>query len=192
MVPNPPEGSLPQHGNGFAFRGGGGLHMQTPRGGLLIHSPFNHMEKFPTFVRPLLLSQQGEPQSDIVNETWKQQMIQLHSCDTGGGKRSRASRGGVKRKRANTEEELVWSLERLLEGQNGTSTGKGKGGEHNLFGEEDAFVFEQLKQQHNGNVKVAELNLLVQLSGGKGKPLVQIGSSRTTYRVTGSQQSSFL
>ena len=146
--------------------------MRTSRGGLLIHSPFERMEEFPSFVRPLLVSQEYEPESHIVNETWKQQMIQLHGCEAVGGKRSRASRGGVKRKRVNAEEELVWSLEDLLERQEG----KRKVGEHNLFGEEDAFIFEQLKQQHDANVRAAELNILVQLSGGKGKHLAQLGS----------------
>lgn len=181
VVLNPLEASNPQHGNGFTGRGEGDI--RTARGGLLIHSPFDRMEEFPSFVRPLLVSQQDEPESHIVKETWKQQMIQLHSCEMVGGKRSRASRGGVKRKRADPEDQLIWSLEHILERQEGT--GKRKGGEHELFGEEDAFVFEELKRQHDGNVRAAQLNLLVQLSGGKGKSLAQLGSSAALTTRTG-------
>jgi hypothetical protein len=140
--------------------------VRTTRGGLLIHSPFDQMDLFPPFVRPLTVSLENEPEPHIANERWKQQMIQLHSYETVGGKRSRTSRGGVKRKRVNAEDELVWSLELLLE--RNEETGKRKGDEH-LFGEEDAVVFEHLKQQHDGNVEAAKLNFLVQLSGGKGK-----------------------
>jgi hypothetical protein len=125
------------------------------------------MDDLPSFVRPLVISLRKRPQPNIANETWKQQMIQLHSCcETVGGKRSRASRGGVKRKRADTEGELVWSLERLLEEQG--ESGEGESG-NLLFGEEDALILEQLKRHHDGNVHAAESNFLVQLSWGKGK-----------------------
>ena len=91
-------------------------------------------------------------------------MIHLHSTET-TGKNNRASRGGVKRKRAGNEE-LVWSLENVLEGFQEKNEGIDRCG---MMGEEQAVVLEHMKQCYDGNVEAAKLNILVNLSGGQGE-----------------------
>jgi hypothetical protein len=142
---------------------------RTIRGGILVLSPSEGIHEFPLYARPLVVSMEYKPEPDIANETWKQQMIQLHSCES-GGKRNRSSRGGVKRKRVSSEEELIWSLERLLEKEEDMVK---QNGSNPLFGEEDAVMLEQLNRHHYGNNKAAEFNLLVQLSGGQGTLLAR-------------------
>jgi hypothetical protein len=94
-------------------------------------------------------------------------MIQLHSAE-GIGKRKRAPRGGAKRKRSSgDEEELVWSLENVLEGQRKLS--KRNRCQSSLPGEEEATVLHYLKRQHHGNAEAAKFNVLVKVSGGQGK-----------------------
>jgi hypothetical protein len=100
----------------------------------------------------------------ITDEAWVQHMIHLHSTET-TGKRNRASRGGVKRKRADNEE-LVWSLENILEGLQENKRGVGRCG---MMGEEQAVVMEHMKQCYDGNVEAAKFNILVNLSGGQGE-----------------------
>lgn len=137
---------------------------KSNRGGLLIYSPIENKEEFSSFVQPLMTSMGNQVIPQITNEAWVQHMIHLHSTET-TGKRNRASRGGVKRKRADNEE-LVWSLENILEGLQENKGGVGRCG---MMGEEQAVVMEHMKQCYDGNVEATKFNILVNLSGGQGE-----------------------
>jgi hypothetical protein len=111
----------------------------------------------------------GPPPPHVTEQAWKQHMIQLHNKEA-PKKRSRAPRGGIKRKRssAKDEEELVWSLERLLQSQR--EEGERRRQQRCVSGgEEDACALDYLHLRYNGNVRAAEMNLLVDLSAGRGK-----------------------
>ena len=138
--------------------------LKSNRGGSLIYSPTTDKGDFSTFVQPLMTSTRNQAIPQITNEAWIQHMIHLHSTET-TGKRNRASRGGVKRKRAENEE-LVWSLENILEGLQKNRRGF-IGCE--MLGEEQAVALEHLRLCYDGNVEGAEFDILVKLSGGQGQ-----------------------
>ncbi|KAL3925773.1 MAG: hypothetical protein SGILL_000191, partial [Bacillariaceae sp.] len=134
---------------------------------------------------------------------WIQHMIHMHSrsegnnavgASSGTGKRKRAaSRGvkGIKRKRKDADEELVWSLETMLEtnrkqqhqqheaaarrkkkraqrNSGNSSSGNNSNDAMRLTcGEEDAVAMEYLGQYHEGNVEAAKFMVMANLSGGQ-------------------------
>jgi hypothetical protein len=120
------------------------------------------------------------PPPHVTEQAWKQHMIQLHNKEA-PKKRSRAPRGGaLKRKRSsvqehNHEEELVWSLERLLQNQREEGQQRRQRRRQQqqvgvaLGGEEDACALDYLQLRYSGNVRAAEMNVLVDLSAGRGK-----------------------
>lgn len=91
-------------------------------------------------------------------------MIHLHSTET-TGKRSRASRGGVKRKRAENEE-MIWNLENIL---SNLEKNRSKIPGTDILGEEEAVALEHFCLFYGGNIDSAEFNALVNLSAGQGK-----------------------
>jgi hypothetical protein len=109
------------------------------------------------------VSVRSSPPIQITSQSWIQHMIHLHSTE-GTGKRKRVSRGGH-RKRGN-EEELVWSLEAMLESQQESRRKKKQS--KTACGEEEAVAMEYLMQHHEGNVQAAQSNILTNLSGGQG------------------------
>jgi hypothetical protein len=141
-----------------------GYEFKTSRGGLRIHTPADDMDRFPHFAQPLMRSLVHPPPPHVTDDAWKQHMIQLHNREA-PKKRSRAPRGGLKRKRVEEEEELVWSLEGMLQRQKAEK----KRQRPLVVGEDDAYTMEYLHLRHYGNVVAAELNLLVDLSAGRGK-----------------------
>jgi hypothetical protein len=93
-------------------------------------------------------------------------MIQLHSTE-GTGRRKRAQRNALKRKRGN-EDELVWRLENMLQSQCDSRQRKKP-----LFttpGEEEAVAFDYLELKFHGNTKAGMFNVVADMSGGQGKP----------------------
>ncbi|KAL3923516.1 MAG: hypothetical protein SGILL_001617 [Bacillariaceae sp.] len=121
-------------------------------------------------------------------------MIHLHSrsegagvgASAGTGKRKRAASRGVSgvTKRKRIEEELVWSLENMLEQnrkqqQDSAKRKKKKatkrerdnnnGDARVTCGEEDALAMEYLTQHHEGNIEAAKLMVMASLSGGEGR-----------------------
>lgn len=92
-------------------------------------------------------------------------MVHLHSTG-GAGKRNRNQRGSTKRKR-DSEEELVWSLENLLQGQQEARRRKKLPNMHN--GEEEATAMEYFALHFHGHAPTALLNITAEMSGGQGK-----------------------
>ena len=136
---------------------------KVPRGGLLVHKPSQAMNRFSGFVQPLVLSLPDVTPNDLTNDDWRQHMIQIHNRES-PEKGRRVRRGGIKRKRAqNDEESFVWSLENVLKRQNTRNMQSSS-----LLGEDQGHTLEYLRVQHDGNVDAAELNVLVKLSAGKG------------------------
>lgn len=144
-----------------------GYEFPTSRGGLLVHKPSDDMDRFPHFVQPFMRPLEDPAPLHVTDDAWKQQMIHLHNQEADAPKkRGRAPRGaGQKRKRVEGEEELVWSLENMLQTRNKEEQCHPSA----VLGEDDAFTFEHLYLRHGGNVEAAELNLLVDLSSGRGK-----------------------
>ena len=138
--------------------------LKTDRGGLLVYSPTKNNGDILSFVQPLITSLGNQVRPHITNEAWIQHMIHLHSTER-TGKRNRASRGGVKRKRE-VKEELVWSLEKILEGLKGNSREINC---NRMTGEDEAVVLQHLKQCHDGNIDAAKFNVLINFSGEKGE-----------------------
>lgn len=149
------------------------------------------MDEYTTFCRPLVTSlpaiaSQASPDEQA---SWKQHMIQLHQAETRNGtkgKRSRAARGGAKRKRetsedtksndinnSNKSDQLVWRLEEMLQNQQHDKEKKKKrrsiSDNDDMGGEEQACVMEHLHATAGGNVEVAKFSTLVQFSAGQGK-----------------------
>ena len=82
-------------------------------------------------------------------------------------------RGGLKRKRVAEEEELVKDLDALIHSHIGKRPQQSVG----AAGEDDAWALECLKLRHNGNTNAAQLNLMVELSAGRGEhPLFSVVS----------------
>mmetsp|Transcript_43531 Transcript_43531/g.49071 ORF Transcript_43531/g.49071 Transcript_43531/m.49071 type:complete len:1967 (-) Transcript_43531:117-6017(-) len=158
---------------------------KTNRGGLLIYSPTENKGELPTFVQPLIISICNQVTPQITNEAWIQHMIHLHSTET-TGKNNRASRGGVKRKRAGNEA-LVWSLENVLKGVEENNEGIDRCG---IMGEEQAVVLEHLKQCYDGNIEAAKLNILVNFSGGQAMKMRKCEKKRRTKLRIPSQHTS--
>jgi hypothetical protein len=150
-----------------------GYEFTTSRGGLLLHTPSEDMDRFPHFVQPLMMSLEDPAPPHDTDNAWKQHMIQLHNREA-PKKRSRAPRSGVKRKQVQDEEELVWSLESMLQSQHEEKQRHRSA----VIGEDDACTLEYLHLRHSGNVEAAELNLLVDLSSGRGKECKFVRYSR--------------
>ena len=91
-------------------------------------------------------------------------MIHLHSTET-TGMRNRACRGGVKRKRAENEE-MIWNLENIL---SNLQKNRSDIPVADMLGEEEATALEHYWLFFGGDIDAAELNALVNLSGGQGK-----------------------
>lgn len=141
--------------------------MSTSRGGLLVHTPSEaseRMDMFARFAQPLMTSLSGSPPCRVTDDVWKQHMIELHNRET-PKKRSRAPRGGLKRKRVAEEEVLVRDLEGLIQSHRERHRYRGATG----AGEDDAWVLDYLQTRHDGNVRAAQLNLMVELSAGRGE-----------------------
>lgn len=134
------------------------------RGGSLVYAPAKDDGQFLQFVQPFVTSTRDQARPQITNEAWIQHMIHLHSTES-IGKRSRASRGGVKRKRPENEE-LVWNLENILERLKNSNNDNA---DSEMFGEEQALVLEKLRLFDGGNLDAAQFDVLVNLSGGQGK-----------------------
>jgi hypothetical protein len=137
----------------------------TRRGGTIVHAPTRESKQYKIFVQPFITSLKTPPQNQITPQAWVQHMIQLHSTE-GAGKRKRVQRGAVKRKREN-EEELVWSLESILQSQQ--ESRRRKKAPRISNGEEEAVALDFLGQHFLGNVQTAVLNVVADLSGGQGK-----------------------
>ena len=130
----------------------------------MLHTPSEDTDRFSRFAQPLIQSLEESPAPHVTDETWKQHMIQLHNREA-PKKRSRAPRGGVKRKHMNEEEELVWSLENMLQSHRVKRNLRRVEG----TGEADCCSIDYLHCRHGGNVSAAEINLLADLSAGRGK-----------------------
>ena len=142
---------------------------KSRRGGLLVHKPAKEMGEFFKYVQPFVISSRNQVRPTITNEAWIQHMIHLHSTET-TGKRNRASRGGVKRKRAESEE-MIWNLENIL---NNLKKNRCQVYDPGMLGEEEATALEHLRLFFDGNIDAAEFSALVNLSGGQGKYYSQI------------------
>jgi hypothetical protein len=116
-----------------------------------------------------MASLNDDPPAHVTNDAWKQHMVQLHNIETPKKKRSRAPRGGKKRKRPATgddDDDLIWSLEDLV--QRGQHVGAGRPRKRTI-GEDDACALEYLHTRHSGNTNAAKMNLLIDLSAGRGE-----------------------
>ena len=171
------------------------LDVSTRRGGTLVHKPVKDNHLFSAFVQPLVTSWRSspplQPQPNGVSPqaAWIQHMIHLHSrsegagvgASAGTGKRKRAASRGVSgvTKRKRVEEELVWSLENMLEQnrkqqQEAARRRKKKAAKRGsdvrvTGGEDDASALEYLGKCHEGNVEAAKFMVMANLSGGEGK-----------------------
>ncbi|KAG7373105.1 PLU-1-like protein [Nitzschia inconspicua] len=151
-------------------------HITSNRGGTIVHAPHRDMKHFKTFILPFVTSMVGASQDEITSQAWVQHMIHLHSTE-GIGKRKRTQRGAVKRKRDN-EEDLVWSLESLLQSQQ--EYRRRKRLPRMINGEEEATAMEYLGQRFGGNVQAAILNITADLSGGQATKLRKCGERKFT------------
>lgn len=124
------------------------------------------MNQYSSFVLPFVISLSSPPQNQITPQAWVQHMIQLHS--TGVASRKRAQRGPVKRKQAN-EEELVWSLESMLQSEQDSRKKKKLPSQVTAIGEEEAVTLEYLGRHFPRNLPTAMLNIVAAMSGGQGK-----------------------
>lgn len=138
---------------------------KSDRGGILLHKPGKEMGEFSKYIKPFIISTDKQINSTISNEAWIQHMIHLHSIET-TGKRSRSSRGGVKRKRVEDEEIMIWNLENIL---NNIQKSQRKNLSTEILGEEEATALEHFWRSFDGNIDAAQFNLLVELSGGQGE-----------------------
>ena len=173
------------------------LDVCTRRGGTLVHQPVKDNHHFSTFVQPLVTSWSSPPSSleshGVSSQaSWIQHMIHLHSrsegagvgASVGTGKRKRAASRGVSgvTKRKRVEEELVWSLESMLEQNRKQKQDAAKRKKKRMAkrdnnnhdarvtsGEEDALAMEFLGKHDKGNVEAAKFMVMANLSGGEGR-----------------------
>ena len=199
----------------------------TKRGGLLLHTPTDNMDIFPSYVQPLIQSLDYDPPSNTTeDEAWKQHMVHLHNKEPLNKKRGRSNRaaatragsgpGMKKRKRGggkdknnnkdssddneeaaalkkqpkvdddasknknshHPDDDLVWNLEELVQKReqqhyhmNTTDATSSRRATTTTTscGEEDACALEYMHSHHSNNINAAKMNLLVDLSAGKGK-----------------------
>jgi hypothetical protein len=83
-----------------------------------------------------------------------------------------------------TENELVWSLEKMIQSQSDSK--KRKKPPCTAPGEEEVVAFEYLEQNFQGNAQAGMLYFVANMSGGQGKPSrnCDVDTSFKTYRDT--------
>eukprot|EP00980_Cylindrotheca_fusiformis_P010998 scaffold2526_cov131-Cylindrotheca_fusiformis.AAC.14 len=134
-----------------------------PRGGLLLHAASRNKKNFPQFVQPLMVSIDDVHPHRLINDAWKQHIVEIQNKEL-PKKRRRTQRGGAKRSLAAKEDDsFVFGLESMLKKQDRKYSWP-----RLHVGEDDACALEYLHMHHNGNVEAAKMNVLVNMTAGQG------------------------
>jgi hypothetical protein len=134
----------------------------------LLHRPSEDMERFQRFTQPFFQSDETPPPAHVTEEAWNQRLIHLHSNTSPQMSRNRNIRAAGCQKRKRVEENMVWGLERMLHDEAQQKQSEAPRHQRIVVGEDDSRALEYLHRYHNGDVAAAELNVLVEMSAGRG------------------------